>query len=374
MITITEVKGKRALRRFIEFPVKLFKDVPQFTPYLFEDEVSNLTPSKNPASAWCDFKLFTAHKDGKMVGRICGIISHFANTKYSQKRVRFNRIDMIDDLEVSKALIRAVEEWGKNNGMNEIVGPLGFSDQDKEGLLVRGFEYMNMFATFYHFPYYKEHFAALGFVEDARWVENRIPVPKVIDERFERISDLVLKKHKVYRQVIKNKKNLQPIVHEVLDLTNRAYDHLYGYVPMSIGLMDLLAKQYVPLVNLKYLIVLRDENHKLVAFGLSIPSPVFALKKIKGKLFPFGFIRFLWSLRHSRQLDMLMVAIEPELKNSGIMNIVLTESLKAAIEDGIEYAETGPQLEDNKEVQSLWKRFNVIEHKERVCFVKPINL
>jgi len=372
MIKIVPVYGGRKLRQFINFPVKLYKNSKQFTPYIFEDEISNLTPSKNPASAWCDFKLFLAYRDRKIVGRICGIISHYANKKYDQKRVRFNRIDMIDDIEVTKALIKAVEEWGYSRGMNEIVGPLGYSDQDKEGLLVEGFEYSNMFATFYHFPYYKKHLEELGFVSDAVWVEHRIIIPKEIDERFERVSEMVKRKYNVKVRRLKSKRQIQPYVRKALALTNRAYDHLYGYVPMSEKLMDMLARQYVPLINLKYLILVVDEKDELLAFGLSIPSPVFALKKIKGKLFPFGFIRFLRALKKSKQLDLLLVAVEPELQNSGLANVIMYESMKSAIADGIEYAETGPQLEYNKPVQRLWKDLNYFNHKRRICYVKPI--
>ena len=374
MIIIKEVITKRDLKKFIQFPVQLFKDVEQFTPYIFEDEMANLTPSKNPASAWCDFKLFMAFIDGKIVGRICGIISHFANDKYKQKRVRFNRIDMIDDIEVTKAMIKAVAAWGRENGMTEIVGPLGYSDQDKEGLLVEGFEYANMFATFYHFPYYKEHLEKLGFIVDATWVEARLYVPDKMDERFERINQYVKRKYHVHIKEFKSKKALEPYIVQVLSLVNKSYAHLYGFVPISEDFMATLAKQYMPLLNLRYTNIVVDKNDKVVAFGISIPSPVFALKKIKGKLYPFGFIRFLNALKHSKQLDLLLIAIEPELKTSGIINLVLGEAIKHAIEDGIEYAETGPELADNAQVQSLWKNFNCIFHKKRVCYVRSIDL
>ena len=372
MIKVVPVYGGRQLRQFVNFPVKLFKGVKQFTPGIFEDEIANLTPSRNPASTWCDFKLFLAYEDKKIVGRICGIINHYANKKYDQKRVRFNRIDMIDNIEVTKVLISAVEEWGFSRGMTEIVGPLGYSDQDKEGLLVEGFQYENMFATFYHFPYYMKHLELLGFIADATWIEHRIIIPKEVDPRFERISEMVQNKYNVRVKRLKSKRHLQPYVREVLSLTNRAYDHLYGYVPISEKFMDSLAKQFIPLINLKYLILVVDENDKLVSFGLSIPSPVFALKKIKGRLFPFGFIRFLRALKKSKQLDLLLVAVEPELRNSGIVNIVMYESIKSAIKDGIQYAETGPQLEYNRPIQDLWKKFQYFNHKRRICYVKPI--
>ncbi len=373
MLKIVPVSRKKQLRKFINFPLKLYKGSKEFTPYIYEDEITNLTPSKNPASEWCDFKLFLAYEDDVIVGRICGIISHFANNKYNQKRVRFNRIDMIDDINVTKGLIDAVADWGKSQGMIEIVGPLGYSDQDKEGLLVEGFEYMNMFATFYHYPYYKEHFAALGFVADATWVEHRITVPKELDERFERVSNMVLERNKFHVVKLKNKRHLKPYIHKMLHLTNLAYKDLYGYVPISEKLMDFLTKQYLPLINLRYLILIVNEADELQAFGLSIPSPVFALKRIKGKLYPFGFISFLRALKKSKQLDMLLVAVRPELKNSGLANTLLFEGMKHAIEDGIEYAETSPQLDYNIPIQNLWRKFETIHHKKRVCFLRAID-
>lgn len=373
MIVIKEVVSKRELKKFIDFPVRLFKDSKEFTPYIFEDEMANLTPSKNPASQWCDFKLFLAYEENKIVGRICGIISHFANKKYQQKRVRFNRIDMIDNLEVTKGLIDAVAKWGKENGMEEIVGPLGYSDQDKEGLLVEGFEYTNMFATFYHFPYYKDHLAALGFTPDATWLERRLSVPDKLDERFDRLQNYILDKYNVKVLDLKNKRQLKPYIIKVLSLVNKAYDHLYGYVPMSESMMIVLAKQYLPLLNIRYTNIIVDQEDNVVAFGISIPSPVFALKKIKGKLYPFGFIKFLRALKKSKQLDLLLIAIEPELKNSGIINLVLGQAIKHAIEDGIEYAETGPQLIDNLPIQNLFKKMEFITHKKRVCFVRKID-
>ena len=374
MIIIKEVSTKRDLHKFIQYPLQLFKGVEQFTPYIFEDEVANLTPSKNPASAWCDFKLFLAYQDKKIVGRICGIISHFANNKYQQKRVRFNRIDFIDDIEVTKALLNAVARWGKDNGMTEIVGPLGYSDQDKEGLLVEGFEYVNMFATFYHFPYYKDHFERLGYVVDATWIESRITIPKTLDERYPRLKDYICKKYNVHMLDIKSKAQLKPYIVKVLSLVNRTYDHLYGYVPISEDAMIKLAKETMPILNIRYTNVVLDPDDNVVAFGISIPSPVFALKKINGKLYPFGFIKFLRALKHSKQLDLLLIAIEPHLKNSGIINLIFGEAINNAIEDGIEYAETGPQLIDNLEVQNLAKKFEYINHKRRVCFVKDIVL
>lgn len=375
MIEIREVLTKRQLRTFIDYPVKLYRDNPNFTPYIYEDEVSNLTPSKNPASRYCDFKLFLAYKDDKVAGRICAIINRYANTKYNQKRIRFNRIDMIDDIEVTKALIGAVEKFGKEQGLDEINGPLGYSDQDKEGLLTHGFDEHNMFATFYTHPYYVDHLVKLGFVEDAVWKEYRIFMPEKLDEKLQKIAEYTARKYNVHMAKIKSKrrKDIHPYVKQVLDLTNRAYKDLYGYVPIEEDLMDHLADQYIPMINLDYLIVVCDANEKVVGFGLSIPSPVFALKKSKGHLYPFGFIGFLRALKKSKVLDMLLIAVEPELKNSGIVTMIFAEAVKNAIKNGIEYAETGPELENNTSVQALWKIFKTDQHKRRACFLKKID-
>lgn len=374
MITIVEVKTNRQLRTFIDFPTKLLGDNPNYTPYIYEDEVSNLKPGKNPAARYCEFKLFLAYKGEKVVGRVCAILNHFSNRKYNQKRIRFNRIDMIDDLEVTKALIHAVEQFGREKGMEEINGPLGYSDQDKEGLLIEGFDEHNMFITFYHPPYYKEHLEQLGFTIDVIWNEYRVFIPEQADERLQKIADYTARKQgfKLVKLKSKNRRKLLPVVIDVLSLVNRAYDKLYGYVPIDQDQMQHLANQYIPLLNLDYLQLVYDKNDKLVAFGLMIPTPVFALKKHNGHLLPFGWISFLKALKTEKILDMALVAAEPELQGSGVMTIVFADAIKMAIKNGVKYAETGPELASNQYVQSLWTNFNHRKHKQRACYLKKI--
>ena len=374
MIEIKVVNNGRLLKKFIDFPVKLYKGNKYFTPYIYEDEISNLMPGKNPAASYCDFKLFLAYREGKIVGRICAILNHFSNEKYHQKRIRFNRIDMIDDIEVTKALIKAVEDFGLQNGMTEIAGPLGYSDQDKEGLLTYGFEEHNMFATFYHFPYYYEHLKQLGFIEDAKWNEYRVFIPDKPDLKLQKIADYTAKKYDfhIVQFKRKSKKAVKPYIVEVLSLVNRAYANLYGYVPIDEGQMYHLADQYIPLINLDYMQIVVDSNNKVVAFGLMIPTPVFALKRHKGHLFPLGWISFLRAIKKEKILDMLLVATEPELKNSGVMTMVFAAAINNAVRNKVKYCETGPELVTNEEVQSLWSRFEHVRHKTRACFVKPI--
>jgi hypothetical protein len=374
MVTIQVVRTRKELKEFIDFPSFLYQDNDFFTPYIFEDELNNLDPKKNPASSYCDFKLFIAKIDGKIVGRVAAIINRFSNEKYNQKRVRFNRLDFIDDEAVFNALMEAVSYYGKQHGMTQLAGPLGYSDQDKEGLLTFGFEEKNMFVTFYTAPYYVQHFQRYGFQIDATWNEYQIKVPKVMPPILEKISQRVMERNNLHVVRVKSKKYryLAPYIKQIFQLMNKTYDHLYGYVPVKEDLMDMLVKQYIPLINIDYIQLICDENDKLIAFGLMIPSPVDALKRSKGHLFPFGFINFFRELKHSKVLDMLLIAVEPAFKNSGVLALVFTEAIRHAIKNGIEHAETGPELENNQHIQSLWKNFDHRHHKTRSAFVKDI--
>lgn len=372
MITTKEVKGRRMLKAFIDFPSKLYKDCPYFTPYLYEDELDNLIPEKNPASKYCEFRLFLAYKDKKIVGRICGIINHYSNKKYNQKRIRFNRIDMIDDIEVTKALISAVEDWGRSRGLTEINGPLGYSDQDKEGLLTYGFDQKNMFVTFYTHEYYVRHLEQLGFKVDATWNEYRIHIPEKLDPRIERLSLYVQKKYHLTLLHFKNKRKIKPYIKKCLRLINICYKDLYGYVEIDEKQMDHLAAQYVPLINLDFLQVVVDENDTVVGMGLMIPTPVNALKKHKGHLFPIGWIDFLHDLKHEKVLDMLLIGVHPDYQKLGVTAMIFEDAIKNAIKNGITDAETGPELEYNQKVQSLWNGFDLKQHKRRSAFLKPI--
>lgn len=374
-IQIEVVTSRKQLKKFIDFPAKLFKHNPYFTPYIFEDELKNLNPKYNPASRYCDFTLFLAYREGKVVGRVAAIINHYSNKKYNEKRIRFNRIDFIDDKEVFESLIGAVASLGKSKGLSEMAGPLGYSDQDKEGLLTFGFEEKNMFVTFYHPSYYVHHFEQYGFKKDATWNEYQIKVPQVIPEVLNKISQRVLERNQLHIVRLKSKRYsvLAPYIKQIFRLMNETYDHLYGYVPVPEDLMDMLAKQYIPIVNLDYIQLVCNQADEVVAFGLMIPSPVNALKSSGGHLFPFGFIKFFQELRKSKVLDMLLIAVAPSLKNSGVLALIFTEAIKSAIKNGIEYAETGPELETNQHVQSLWKNFDARHHKTRSAFVKTIN-
>lgn len=373
-IFLKEVIGKRMRKIFVNFPTQLLAEYPCYTPYVFEDEMMNLDPKKNPASRYCDFKLFLAYKGQQVVGRVCAIINHYSNNKYHEKRLRFNRIDCVNDYDVFKALMHGITTYALANNLEAIVGPLGFSDQDKEGLLTEGFDEMNMFVTLYTPAYYVDFFKKYGFEVDATWNEYQIIIPKEVPSFLVKISERVKNTHGLHLVKFpkKSRKLLAPYIKKLLVLMNLTYGDLYGYVPVEEALMDHLVNQYYPLINLDYLQLVCDKDEELVAFGLMIPSPVKALKKIKGHLFPFGFIEFLKALKTSKVLDMMIIAVDPSYKKTGVLSLIFVESIRQAIKQGIEFAETGPELAYNQEVQSLWKHFQTRHHKTRSAFLKKI--
>jgi hypothetical protein len=373
-IVIKEVTSRSMLKTFIDFPTHLLKHYPAFTPAIFEDELQNLNPKKNPAHRYCDTKLFLAYQNNKVVGRVCGIINHYSNTKYKEKRLRFNRIDFIEDYDVFESLMHGLKTYALANQLDTLVGPLGFSDQDKEGLLTEGFDERNMFVTLYSPSYYVGFFERYGFVKDATWNEYQIKVPLRIPEHLLRVVERIQERHDFRLVTIpkKNKSLLGPYIKKILALMNLTYGHLYGYVPVEEELMDHLVNQYLPLIQLDYLQLIVDSKNDLIAFGLMIPSPVMALKKHDGHLFPFGFIDFFSQLKSSKVLDMLLVAVHPDYKQTGVLAMIFVEGIKQAIKHKIDYAETGPELAYNQDIQSLWKHFETRHHKSRSAFIKKI--
>jgi len=367
---VKEVKTKHDRAKFVDFPTNLYRDNSFFTPPIFEDEMTQLAPN-NLSHTECEYKLFLVYEKKRIVGRVCAIINHYANTKYQQKRLRFNRLDMIDDIEVTKVILDTLFRFARAKGMDELVGPLGFSDQDKEGMLVEGFDQKNMFVTLYNASYYVKHLEQLGFKAEISWVEKRIKVPQKIDPKLTRLASIISERRGVHlvRLKSKNKHYLKPYIKQIFPLMNKAYSHLYGYVPVKEHLMNQLVNQYLPMIHFDYLQLVVDKNNQLVAFGIMIPSPVDALKKHQGHLFPFGWIDFLISQHTSKVLDMLLIAVDPAYKNSGVLALIFEDAIKNAIKNHIQYCESGPELETNLEVQGLWKSFEHLQHKKRSCFI-----
>ena len=375
-IEIRPAQTKKEMKQFIRFNYELYKDNPYSVPDIYEDMVATFS-DKNPAMEFCDAVYYLAYRDGEIVGRVAGIINHKANKRWEQKMVRFGYIDFIDDMEVSKALISAVEKWGKEKGMDYIQGPLGFTDMDAEGMLIEGFEELGTNATIYNYPYYPKHIEALGFEKEADWVELLMTVPREtgIPERLERIAKIVIEKYglqiKRYTSRSKLRKDYGKQIFEVI---NEAFKPLFGYSELNERQIDLYVNTYIPFIDLKLVSLITDANGKLICVGISMPSLSKALQKAKGKLFPFGWLHLLKALKWKKPdtLDLMLVGVLPEYQGKGINAVLFYDLLPNYISEGYKYVETNPELEVNNKVQSQWIYFERRQHKRRRCFKKKL--
>ena len=372
-VEIREVLTKKELWSWVRFPNKLYKDNEYFVPFLERDEFETFSADKNPAYAFCETKLFLAYKEGKIAGRIAGLINHAYNSKWDKNAIRFTRFDFIDDYEVSQALFDAVVTWGKEKNYTEIMGPIGFTDIDHEGMLVEGFDKLNMSITFYNHPYYLTHMERLGLEKDIDWIEYKIAVPKDGIPKIEKIANAILQKGNYKVVTYTDRKVLYKEAFEAFALIDLAYSKLYGTVPLTEDIIRSTIDGNIPLVNLDYICAIKDNEDNIVSFGIMVPSIAKALKKSNGKILPFGIVRLLRALRGKNDtLEMFLVAVDPTLQAQGLPAILISTLLKKLNENNVMYCETGPMLETNTKIHSLWRHFEKEQHKRRRCFVKQI--
>lgn len=373
MVTIKKVSSKKELKTFIRFNYELYKNNPYSVPDLYDDMLNTFSPEKNAAFEFCEADYFLAYKDEKVVGRVAAIINHRANDTWKKKEVRFGWIDFVDDVEVSTALLKQVEDWGKAKGMEAMVGPLGFTDMDAEGMLVEGFDQLSTMSTIYNYSYYPEHMEKLGFEKETDWVEFKLMVPDKLPEKFVRISEIILQKYKLKikklkRGEIKEKNYGQ----KIFDLINEAYAPLYGYSQMTQGQIDQYIKMYLPLIDLRMVSLVEDEEGNLVAAGISMPSLSKALQKAKGRMLPFGWFYLLKALfiKKPKVLDLLLVGVKPEYQSKGVNALLFYDLVPIFQQMGFEYGESNPELELNKKVQAQWSAFESVQHKRRRAYKK----
>ncbi len=316
-IEIRKIDTKGGLKKFVKWGIDLYKGNECFVPPLVMDDVNTLDPHNNPAFDFCESIYFMAYDDGKPVGRIAGIINNVVNEKTGKKTLRFGWVDFIDDTRVSEALFRAVEVWGRSKGMEEIVGPLGFSDMDPEGMLVEGFDQEGTMATIYNYPYYPKHLEAMGFEKEADWVEFRMTVPDGIPERYQRISDIIKRKYELSTpKYTSAKKLVKDYGQEIFQLINEAYSELYGYSPLTPRQINRYISMYIPVLRLDNISLIVDKDKKLIGVGIAMPSMSKALIKCRGRMFPFGWIHLLKALRGQNDVvDLLLVAVKPEFRS-----------------------------------------------------------
>ena len=372
MITIQEVKTKKQIKEFIEFPLKLYKGSPYFVPPLYMEERNMFKPNF-AYNDQCEHVFFNAYRDGKMVGRISGILQHASNEKWKQKRVRFTRFDSINDIEVAKALFGAVQDWARAKGMTEIVGPLGYSDLEREGLLIEGFDQLSTFEEQYNYDYYPKLIESLGFVKEVDWIESKLTLPAQENERLRRMSELVMRRYKLHLDHSKNTrqflKNYADDFFEIMDIT---YNDIYGTVPMTERMKKMMISNFKLMVDPRFVSVILDENDKVVCFGLCLPSISKAVQKSGGRLTLPAIFKLLKSIKHPHILDLALIGVLPEYAKKGVSSVLLYEMTNILRREKIAYAETNLNLENNLNIRNMWKNFDTVEHKRRRCYVKPI--
>lgn len=374
MIEIVEVKTKKQKKQFVDFPTKLYKDNKFYVHPLRSDELKWFEPEKNVSYDECDIIFYLAMKDGEVAGRVCGIVQKVYNEKTHQKRVRFGRLDFVEDFEVASALIKAIEDWAKSKGMTAVHGPLGFHDLDREGLLVEGFDQLATFEENYNYPYYADYLERLGYAKEIDYLAFRINLPKETDARIKRIRDMICKKYNLHIATAKNKKQyLAKYKDGIFDVLNEAYGDLYGVIPYNEKLKKQIIDQFNLIIKMNYIITILDENDRVVAFGFALPSLAEAVRKSKGKLFPLGLFRILHAKNHSPLADFGLIGIRKQYQGKGIPAIILDYIIGSAKDLGVTAVETNQSLEDNHKILQTWKNFDdVTNHKRYRCYLKSL--
>ena len=380
-IQIKRVETKKDLKRFIEFHYDLYKGNPYDVPNLYSDEVNTLSKDKNAAFDFCEAEYYLALKEGKIVGRVAAIINHKANEKWKKKDVRFGWIDFIDDIEVSRALFKAVEEYGRKKGMDDIVGPLGFTDMDPEGMLTWGFDKLGTMATIYNYEYYPQHMEKLGgWEKDNDYVEFYLVVPEKSPEKYTKIAEMVEKRYNLHVRKLTKKDIFQGgYGKKLFDLINLTYSDLYGFSELTDRQIDQYVKMYFPLADLNLVTVIEDGNkdNQLAGLGITIPSLSHALQKCRrGRLFPFGWWHLLRAIKFHKTdgVDLLLMGFLPEYRSKGANALLFADLIPRYVNYGFKWGETQVEMESNEGVQSQWGPLDPINHKKRRCYRRSLTL
>ena len=374
-IQIKVVESKKELKTFVRFANKLYKDNKYYVPAIVFDELSTFNKKKNGAFDFCEAELYLAYKEGKVVGRVAAIINHKANERWGVKQVRFGWIDFIDDIEVSTALIDAVSAFGKRHGMDQIAGPLGFTDFDPEGMLVEGFDRISTMALIYNHPYYPEHMKRLGFGKETGWLEYRITIPEVTPERYIALANVVKERYNLKvlklsrRQIIK-----QGYGQKFFELINQTYCNLYGFSLLSPKQIKSYVDLYLSLIDTRMITFIENDKGELVGAAAAIPSLSVALQKCRGELLPFGWWHLLKSMfiKRPETLELLLIGVRPDYQNCGVNSLIILDLAERFREMGFKYAETNAMLESNDKIHAMWRPFEKEQHKARWIFGKEI--
>ena len=378
-VQIKRVETKKDLKAFIECHYDLYEGNQYDAPNLYSDELNTLSKDKNAAFDFCEAEYFLALKEGKVVGRVAAIINNKANEKWDKKDVRFGWIDFIDDIEVSKALLKAVEDYGREKGMTSVVGPLGFTDMDPEGMLTWGFDQLGTMATIYNYDYYPKHMEKLGgWEKDNDYVEYRLDVPETAPEKYTKIAEMVEKRYNLHARKLTKKEIFEGgYGKKLFDLINVTYSHLYGFSELSERQIDQYVKMYFPLADIDLITVVEDGNkdNQLVGLAITIPSLTRALQKChRGRLFPFGWWHLLRAIKFHKTevVDLLLIGVLPEYRSKGANSLVFADLIPRYVKYGFKWGETHVEMETNESVQSQWGPLDPTMHKKRRCYRKAI--
>ena len=371
-ITLKEVHSKRDLKSFIYFPFWLYRENKYWVPPMVKDEFNTFNKEKNPIYQTADARLYLVYKDRRVAGRVAVLAHH--DELEREKKMRFGWLDFENDAEVTQALFKAVEDSAKELGATTIEGPLGFSDLDRAGMLISGFNEQNTMATWYNAPYYQKHYEANGYHKKKDWLEYQFSVPQSIPERILRLADIVESRYALRELPIKTKADMRKVSVKVLKLMSETYKRLYNYVPLTDEQMAFYAEQFLNFLPPENVIVLVDVADRYVAFAVTMPSLADAAVKTKGHLYPFGCLRFLYAMKHSKQVELMLIGVHPEYQNKGITALIFKKLIAIFIQRGITLVESNPQQEDNKEIQALFaKDYDSRQHKRRRVYTKQLS-
>lgn len=378
-IEIRKVKTKKDLKTFIDFHYDLYDGNEYDAPNLFLDDLNTLSKDKNAAFDFCEAEYYLAYRDGKLVGRTAAIINHKANKRWQRKSVRFGWIDFVDDKEVSAALLNAVEEYGRSKGMNEIIGPLGFTDFDPEGMLTWGFDQLGTMATIYNYPYYPEHMEQLeGYEKDNDYVEFKLFVPKEVPEKYVMLGQMIEKRYNLHaRTMTRHEIFKEGKGYEVFHLLNDTFKDLYGFSEVSDRQIDQYLNMWMPLADTNLIVIVEDWNNdkKMVGVGITIPSLSRAVQKCRrGRLLPFGWWHLLRAMKfhHTKIVDLMLIGVLPEYRKKGANALMFSYLIPWYQKYGFEWGESQVEMETNENVQSQWQYLKTEMHKRRRCYIKKI--
>ena len=377
-IEIKRVETNRDLRRFIDFHYDLYQGCPYDVPALFLDEMNTLRSDRNVAFDFCEAAYFMACRDGRMVGRIAGIVNHRANERWEKKDVRFGWIDFIDDIEVSRALFKAVEDWGRSKGMTAIVGPLGFTDLDPDGMLTMGFDRLGTMETIYNYEYYPRHMGQQdGWKKDNDYVEYYLPMPDKTPEKFAKLAEMIEKRYNLHVKKVTRKDIRNGYARELFKIINETYKDIYGFVSLTERQIDQYVKLYLPALDLNLVTVIVDGNkdNAIAGVGITMPSLAHAVQKCRrGRLFPFGWWHLLRAVKYHKTdgVDLLLIGFLPEYRTKGANALLFADLIPRYIEYGFKWGETNIEMEDNNGVQGQWDALEHINHKRRRCYRKEL--